>query len=159
MLIFIFNYCLLFFLGERMDVKINTKTPVGKYKIYIQGIYECKNLRNEGTLSYYDDESIETFIQEDKNYYLEIPDSFKGHNCNELGSDVVCSLDLTSFSNEIDEKTEEIFGTYYIPFDVNSYDHIDDKMTDYSFNIYEFSYYPSYLSEFLFLIFFLPNSS
>ncbi|XP_044003215.1 laccase-14-like isoform X2 [Aphidius gifuensis] len=139
------------FPGERIDLNINTNMSSGKYKIYLEGINECKNLINEALLIY-DDIKNEAIIHDDDNYHIKIPEVFLGHNCNELGDDVVCSLDLKNINNNIadenDDVDDDVYGTYYVPFDVNSYDHIDDKMTDYSFNIYEFSYYPSYLTTF-----------
>lgn len=74
-----------------------------------------------------------------------------GHNCYDQNAGIIkstfCSLDLIEETpNEIteDEKADE---TIYVPFDVNYYN-LRDDMSDYTYNIYAFTYYPSYLSEF-----------
>lgn len=140
---------LFFFVGEKLDFMLETNQLAGSYYFAIQGLHACRNLIHKATLTY---DNTDSSTSEDNNIpYLDATEELQGHDCQSLGENIICSLDLkTKENNNIVHDSPTI---YYIPFDVNFYGNFNDDMTDYSFNIYDYSYYPSYLSKFILFIY------
>ncbi|XP_076302091.1 uncharacterized protein LOC143220306, partial [Lasioglossum baleicum] len=66
----------------------------------------------------------------------------KGHDCHEISRNFICALDLKG-SKGVEIHSNEVI---YIPFDVNTYSHFTDEMSDYRYNVYGCTFYPSDLS-------------
>ncbi|XP_034935570.1 iron transport multicopper oxidase FET5-like isoform X2 [Chelonus insularis] len=134
----------LIFPGERFDVMLTANKSSRRYSLILQGAQDCKNSIHEASMVYDDVKSDDFYMNDNSHLYLDIPKELRGHGCQNLGENVICSLDLKgSGDKKIIQQSSTI---YYIPFDVNYYEGITDDMTDYAFNIYGFSYYPSYLT-------------
>lgn len=135
---------IIIFPGERIDAIIETNQNPGKYQIILQGLVDCRHLLHELYLFYL--ESNVMNVIEDEKIYLnaeEISQLERGYNCDKLTKNVICSLDLKSNDEfSLNQESEETV----IPFDVNNFQTITDEMTDENFNIYDYSYYPSFLS-------------
>ncbi|XP_011869373.1 PREDICTED: laccase [Vollenhovia emeryi] len=134
------------FPGERLDGVLTAEGAIGKYVLDIQGLGECRNLRQEAYILYkdakLDSRAIRTADNLDEES-LKIAES--GHHCHRISEKVICSLDLKSLSKvpELEEKADE---TIYVPFDTNTLAFFTDEMTDYSYKFYTPQYYPAYLS-------------
>ncbi|XP_025075506.1 laccase-9 [Pogonomyrmex barbatus] len=134
------------FPGERLDGILLAKQAVGRYAFDIQGLRDCRNLRQEAYLLYenaapdsYTMRSIADSLDEQA---FEIAES--GHRCHRISKNVICSLDLKSTKlSQFEEKADE---TIYVPFDTNTFSLFTDEMTDDSYSLYTSRYYPSYLS-------------
>ena len=151
--------------GERFDLEIQTDKAGGSYVIGIQGLQNCQGLRQQAFLNYENSdlslpakENLQLWL--DERHEEEAP--IKDCPIKIGGPKTLCSLDLKGFEDPEDirisvEEDNEDIENYYIPFDVNTYEEIHDDMTDYSWNIYSFSYYPAYLSVFTFSIHQMDN--
>ncbi|KAG7209094.1 hypothetical protein KM043_015241 [Ampulex compressa] len=134
------------FSGERLDVLLETNQPAGKYQLDVEGLQDCRDLRHEGLVTYdgtAQDSSPMERVDAPK------PEDFtigeRGYDCTRIAGNAICALDLKGSSSEniTEEQTEE---TIYIPYDVNSFTSISDDMTDNSFSIFDYVYYPAYLT-------------
>lgn len=134
------------FSGERLDAILETNQTPGKYRIILQGLMECRNLFLEVYLFYLNSNVMD--VIEDTSIYLnsnKLSQLERGYDCDKVSKNVICSLDLKS--NEKFLLSDETDETIVIPFDVNNFESITDEMTDENFNIYDYSYYPSFLSK------------
>lgn len=133
------------FSGERLDAIIETNQTPGKYQIVLQGLIDCRDLFHEAHLFYLGSNAMD--IEKDT-IYLDsnmISQLERGYNCDKVSKNLVCSLDLR-MKNDF-APFDEADQTVVIPFDVNNFETITDEMTDENFNIYDYSYYPSFLSK------------
>lgn len=138
------NPFLNFISGERFDLIIEANQPPGKYLIDIKGLLDCQNLRQEAFILY-DDTKPESAIIKNEGL-LKINDyaiANKGHDCHEISRNFICALDLKG-SKGVEIHSNEVI---YIPFDVNTYSHFTDEMSDYRYNVYGCTFYPSDLSK------------
>ncbi|XP_017765004.1 PREDICTED: laccase-14-like [Eufriesea mexicana] len=131
------------FPGERFDLIIEANQPPGKYLIDIRGFLNCQNLHQEAFILYDDTKPESTIIKDEE--LLKINDyaiANKGHDCHKISRNLICALDLKG------SKRAEIYSNevIYIPFDVNTYSHFTDEMSDYRYNVYGCPFYPSDLS-------------
>ncbi|XP_011694706.1 PREDICTED: laccase-4 [Wasmannia auropunctata] len=135
------------FPGERIDGILMAEQTIGKYALDIQGLRECRNLRQEAYIFYenatFDSYAIRTTdVNNFDQQSLKIAES--GHHCHRISKNVICSLDLKSAKlSQLEEKADE---TIYVPFDANIFSFFTDEMTDNSYNFYTSRYYPAYLS-------------
>lgn len=133
--------------GERLDSIIEANQSSGRYLISIQGMGDCEGLFHSGSLDYEGTSGLETVTGSgtkrlSKN---DIAALAKGHDCHKVSKSIVCSLDTNGFLDEsVKSESEE---TLFLSFDLNTIDHVTDDMTDFAYNIYGFTQYPSYLSE------------
>lgn len=140
------------FSGERLDGVLTTEQTVGKYALDIQGLRECRNLRQEAYIFYenaaLDSYAIRTTDADDLNEQsLKIAET--GYHCHRISKNVICSLDLKSRKlSQLEEKPDE---TIYVPFNANTFSFFTDEMTDHSYNLYTSKYYPAYLSKKIYL--------
>ncbi|XP_053598789.1 uncharacterized protein LOC103578067 isoform X2 [Microplitis demolitor] len=134
------------FPGERIDLTLNANRQGSKYRMVVQGLESCRHLIHEAALTYDSAESNISFPDKDDAplHYLDVPEELQAHDCASIEKNTLCSLDLKTTSNVI--INNDPADIYYIPFDINYYPAITDDMTDYTFNIYGYSYYPSYLT-------------
>ncbi|KAG8042734.1 hypothetical protein G9C98_005374 [Cotesia typhae] len=141
------------FPGERIDLILYANRLGSKYRVVVKGLQGCRNLIYETSLTYDSAESnippgsIEDKADDDDGdpvHYLDVPEEMQGHDCRSIEKNTLCSLDLETTSNVIINNDPP--AIYYLPFDVNYYPSITDDMTDYTFNIYGYSFYPSYLT-------------
>lgn len=135
---------IIIFPGERLDAIIETNQTPGKYQIVLQGLIDCRDLFHEAHLFYLGSNAMD--IEKDT-IYLDsnmISQLERGYNCDKVSKNLVCSLDLR-MKNDF-APFDEADQTVVIPFDVNNFETITDEMTDENFNIYDYSYYPSFLS-------------
>ncbi|OAD52061.1 Laccase-1 [Eufriesea mexicana] len=128
---------------ERFDLIIEANQPPGKYLIDIRGFLNCQNLHQEAFILYDDTKPESTIIKDEE--LLKINDyaiANKGHDCHKISRNLICALDLKG------SKRAEIYSNevIYIPFDVNTYSHFTDEMSDYRYNVYGCPFYPSDLS-------------
>ncbi|KAL0111429.1 hypothetical protein PUN28_012968 [Cardiocondyla obscurior] len=135
------------FPGERLDAILIADQTIGKYVLDLQGLRECRSLRQEAYIFYEDaalnSHAIRTPDAGNFNEQsLKIAES--GHHCHKISKNVICSLDLKSSKlPQLKEKADE---TIYVPFDANTFSFFTDEMTDNSYNFYISKYYPAYLS-------------
>ncbi|XP_043272598.1 putative laccase-9 isoform X2 [Venturia canescens] len=162
---------IIIFPGERFDLRIEGNGTSGhRYAVALRGLENCRGLVHEASLDY---RSMENEHETTDEAVVEahLPLSFlravnplngiekqRAHMFDAtlgLGSlDLKCKKhrDSTSSSasaarlDEEERSPSRLIKTIYVPFDVHRYDDIVDGMTDYSFNIYDPSYYPSFLS-------------
>ena len=135
------------FSGERLDVLLETNQKPGKYLIGLQGFQDCQNLFHEAFLTYFEAAAEEIIKSPDVYLSSKILEPLQlGYDCNKVSKNLICSLDLKMSLNEL-RSLDEPSETIYIPFDVNAFGAITDEMTDESFNIYDYTYYPAYLSK------------
>ncbi|XP_057322431.1 uncharacterized protein LOC130665839 isoform X2 [Microplitis mediator] len=134
------------FPGERIDLTLNANRQGSKYRMVVQGLESCRHLIHEAALTYDSAESNVSAPDKDDAplHYLDVPEELQAHDCASIEKNTLCSLDLKTTSNVI--INNDPADIYYIPFDINYYPAITDDMTDYTFNIYGYSYYPSYLT-------------
>ncbi|XP_024876428.1 uncharacterized protein LOC112457522 [Temnothorax curvispinosus] len=132
---------------ERLDGILMAVQARGKYALDIQGLGECRNLRQEAYI-FYKDATLDSHAIRTTDADNLDEQSFKiaesGHDCHRISKNVICSLDLKSTKlSQLEEKADE---TIYVPFDVNTFSFFTDEMTDTSYNFYISRYYPAYLS-------------
>ncbi|XP_012256240.2 laccase-2-like [Athalia rosae] len=133
------------FPGERFDLILETNQPPDRYQILVQGMENCRDLIHMASLDYEDSShkgstKIEALqLSSDDIVSLE-----KGHSCNEVSKNVICSSDTKGFVDKSIE--EEPAETVYFSFDVNTIGDVTDEMTDFKYNIEGFTHYPTYLS-------------
>ena len=134
------------FTGERLDAILETNQEPQKYFIGLQGLIDCRSLSHEAFLSYSEANSEEGIKV--PNVYLSLKNLQaleKGYDCDKVSKNIICTLDL-----KMSEKLKEVHKaeeTIFIPLDDNTFGAITDEMTDENFNIYDFTYYPAYLSK------------
>ncbi|XP_046744666.1 laccase-2-like [Diprion similis] len=133
------------FPGERFDLTLETNQASGRYLVKVQGMGECRDLFHAASLDYEGSSKSSTItgsgvrLSKDDIVSLE-----KGHKCYRVSRGILCSLDTKGIAdNSIQNHPGE---TVYVSFDVNTLGDITDEMTDFKYNIYGFSHYPTYLS-------------
>ncbi|KYN02752.1 Laccase-1 [Cyphomyrmex costatus] len=132
---------------ERLDGILTAEQAIGKYALDIQGLRECRNLRQEAYI-FYESAALDSYTIRTTNTNNFDERSFKiaenGHHCHRIFKNVICSLDLKNAKlSQLEEKADE---TIYVPFDANTFSFLTDEMTDNSYNFYISRYYPAYLS-------------
>jgi len=140
------------FSGERLDGILVAEQAIGKYALDIQGLQECRNLRQEACI-FYEDAALDSYMIRTTDGDNFDEQSFKivesGHHCHRVSKNVICSLDLKGTKLlQLEEKADE---TIYVPFDTNTFSVFTDEMTDNSYNFYTSRYYPAYLSKKIYL--------
>ncbi|PSN32867.1 hypothetical protein C0J52_23400 [Blattella germanica] len=117
---------------ERYDVILEANQEISSYWMKVKGHHKCENIHQDAVLIY-DGAVITNLTNDDK--------------LTTTNEHIDTDLKLRSFGKKSYPELQSVKAdkTLFVPFDVFSFDNLDDKDINFNFTLDDLPYYPSYL--------------